>query len=167
MLWTILTVVGAYFVTELLGYVVHVAAHHRWSGPLYRNHLVHHAKLYPTSRFSSEVYESSLRHSLIPWYAPIFVVTLSAAWIMLPLTQAIAAVVTVALVALFNNHIHDAYHIDNHWLNRHRWFRRLRALHYVHHKHVTKNIGIYVFWIDSLMRRFKRLSPADLLRFRL
>lgn len=158
----VITIVMTYLLTEILGYIVHAIAHWHHAGILYRAHLRHHVR-YTTKHFADETYVAGpFLESFIPWFIPVYIVLLISMWYALPIYLFITGAVTSVMTGLVNSYIHDSFHTNEHWLNRFKTYRRMRALHYVHHKHVTKNIGIYMFWLDRLRRRFlaMKLIPA-------
>lgn len=151
-------VIGAYLVAEVAGYITHALAHLRCMGPLNRAHMRHHTRYAPANFIQDRYVDDGFG----PWYAPAFITASVIAFCLLPIGMACAAVLTFVAVAVVNDKLHDSYHVGDHPFTRFRWHRRLRALHYVHHKHVTKNVGIYAFWIDRLLHRFRSIDAGTL-----
>lgn len=141
---------------ELIAYVIHRLSHWPGAGRLYQNHLVHHVKLYPSHRFTSDTYQSDLKASLIVWFTPICVLFALIAFFFLSLMLWFVFVGTVITVAFLNNYMHDSYHIRKHWLYRFSWHRKLRYMHMIHHKRVQNNFGIYSFGIDRMLKTLRR-----------
>src|SRR5690606_14550661 len=53
---SILFIVLFYFVTNLVGHVVHWILHQKWAGFLNKAHMAHHELLYPPADYLSETY---------------------------------------------------------------------------------------------------------------
>lgn len=149
------TVVIAFFLSEWVGFSVHRLAHWPGSGWLFRNHLRHHAEAYPPSRYQTERYLGDLKTSFLRIFVPLFVGLNVLAWIVLPWHLATIFFVTSSATALANSYLHDSYHMNDHWLRRFGWHRRLVDTHYVHHLNVKKNLGIYFLRVRSALRIFQ------------
>lgn len=52
--------------------------------------------------------------------------------------------------SLVNDFAHDAFHVRRHTLLKYRWFKRLCALHYLHHRDMRANYGIVTFFWDRV-----------------
>lgn len=147
---TVLLLAWMLTVGTLAGWAGHWALHRAWSGPLFRAHLRHHM-LYPPSDFESVRYrDAGWRSSVFSLGTVVGVVvlaTLAAArhlgfgW-----GEVAASAVFAIVLGWANNYVHDAFHLKQHWLRRFEAFRRLQALHRIHHRHVRKNLGI--IWMD-------------------
>ena len=154
-----LTILATFVFTTLFGYVVHRSLHQSWTGSLNRSHMIHHQKLYPPSDFYSEKYRDpgGDNTSRIFALAAIPVVALPIVlWLcgILSLGLAILVVAEMLLIGWLHDYLHDAFHITNHPLTKFKWFNRLIDLHYLHHIHMSSNIGIFSFWWDRLLGTF-------------
>lgn len=155
-------ILGTLLLGTLAGWLGHWALHQRWAGKFYRSHLTHH-RLYPPRDLRSPAYRDAKGDSttfflvplvtfvIIAWMVALFV--LDASWTVFP-GIAIAGVG----VGWAHDYLHEAYHLESHWLDRCGWFRSLRALHLIHHCRVHSNIGIVWYGWDRLFRTFRRKS---------
>ena len=56
------------------------------------------------------------------------------------------------IMAFIGNWLHHAYHVEDRWLERYKWFHELRALHYVHHLGTAKhNYGVLNMTLDRFL----------------
>jgi len=152
-----LVIINSFLLTTLFGHVAHWAIHHRWMGKLYEAHTVHHVDMYPPRDFESDAYRSSGKNSSffvffllgLPLLALPFVLVLFHA-ITVPL--AFLSMGVMGLVGLFNDVIHDSFHMRvTRWSKIIPWYSLMKQAHVVHHKHVKKNFGIFTFLWDKLL----------------
>jgi hypothetical protein len=147
---TAVLLVALTLVGTLAGWAGHWLLHRPWSGPLFRAHLLHHS-LYPPSDFESDSYRGA------DWRSSVFslgtlvglavVAVLAAArWLGLGWGGVAAGAAWSAALGWAHNWAHDSFHLRGHWMLRWRWFRRLKCLHLLHHRHARKNLGI--LWMD-------------------
>jgi len=143
----------------LAGHGVHRWLHSPRSGPLYRAHLEHH-RLYSPGDLRSSVYrnagaDSTTWRFVLPLGALVALIAQSAIWLGMGGPDALFLVVTAAAIGFAHDFVHDAFHIEGHWLERAPWFLRLRALHDEHHRDVRVNLGILCFVWDRLFGTFR------------
>ena len=161
-MWAVvLTIPIMFVIITLFGYALHKAFHQKWMGRYYKSHMVHHLKLYPIKDFTSAVYRSPGKDNTAVFFfvaglpiivAPLVLFALHViGWSIL-----LTAIICMAVFGGAHNYLHDAFHITNHWLNRFSWFRKMIALHKVHHKNMQRNMGIYWFGFDRMFGTFKR-----------
>ena len=161
-LWVFVTAFATYTATTLLGYVIHWALHQRWSGPLRKSHMAHHLVHYPPRDLVSDSYRSAGKDSAVYTFLLAFspllllpIVLWLVGWVSLPV--AVAAFFSMALVGLMNDIIHDSFHVRDHWLSRvYPGYESLRIGHFVHHRNMKRNFGIYSFAWDRVFRTFRR-----------
>ena len=153
------TVITTFFLVETVGFSVHRLAHWPRAGKIFRDHLHHHAHAYPPGRYQSERYLGDLKTSFLPVFVPIFVVWNILAAALLPWPCFVAFFATSSVLSLFNNYMHDSFHVTTHWLRRYRWYDRLSATHRVHHENVKKNLGIYWYVFDRIFGTYR--SPSN------
>jgi len=60
---------------------------------------------------------------------------------------------------VWNWYIHDSYHIKNHWLNKYKWFRKDKQIHFQHHYNSNKNYGIASHFTDKIFGTFDKGKP--------
>ncbi|CAF3514577.1 unnamed protein product [Rotaria sp. Silwood1] len=59
------------------------------------------------------------------------------------------------IMAFIGNWLHHAYHVEDHWLERFKWYHELRALHYIHHLGTAKhNYGVLNMTLDRFLGSF-------------
>lgn len=159
MMATLFTILIAFLVTTLFGHVVHWALHQSWLGSVNESHMAHHLRLYPPNDYLSETYRDAGKDST-PRFFAVAAIPLILAPIVLALFGLIGWVMMVvvlvieALMGFLHNYLHDSFHIKNHWLAQHSWFKgifsRWVELHYLHHVDMSKNYGIFTFFWDRL-----------------
>lgn len=156
--------VGTFFGVTLIGHVVHWAMHQRWSGPMFRAHLVHHAK-YSLHSMESETYRSPGKADGLFTFVPICAFILLCTWALFrafhfnPWIFALVFVEGTALGVLHES-VHNATHLKNHWfhsIGAQYW--HLRKLHRIHHRHVRKNYGIIWHGWDKLFGSYRDIYP--------
>lgn len=155
MLSVLLTIPISFMILSLFGYVLHRMLHQPYMGKFYRSHLVHHFKLYPPEHFSSLVYREPGKDNTVIVFlmfgAPLIVLPIVLCfWGVISWPVFVCASICLAVFGGLNNYLHDAFHLTEHWLLRYGWFKRLVALHYLHHVHVQSNYGIYWFGWDKV-----------------
>lgn len=150
---TLLALVAGPFVFEHLGYWVHRLLHSPTSGPLHRAHM-HHHDLYPPEEFLSPSYRRVAGTNQLRLFAPFVVAAaLLVVWL-LPLWLALGLLLELAVVAWVNTTVHDALHVDGHFLEHVPLFCEWRELHLLHHEHPRMNYGIVTFLTDRLLGTF-------------
>lgn len=159
----LLTITITWIVTELIGYIFHRLTHWSRMGALYDSHMTHHLKIYPPSNFFSDSYLKAGKDSFTIRFIPLFLGVVILEFWFLPLHLSVVALLTTSLCAFLNSYIHDSYHIRNHFLSKFRYYRRLRALHYLHHVQMSKNYGIYWLGFDKMAGTYKKgySSPSS------
>lgn len=148
------TALVTFLFAELIGYLVHRLAHSRKGGKLYESHMVHHSKIYPPSSFQSDKYIHE-GITLVSWFAPVFALIILLQLVVLPWTLFITSAVVTVSVSIANWLLHDMFHLNRCWLDRFGWFSRTRRMHYLHHKNMKKNFGIYWFGWDRFFRTLR------------
>ena len=146
--------VGTAVVSSLLGYLIHRLAHWPKAGIFYAMHMEHHRELYPPHEFLSEEYKSAGVASFRLWFVPIITVVVAAFILWLPTWYAVAATASLGIISALDDYLHDQFHLTGSRLVRFRWFRRLRALHLLHHRNMRKNYGIFSFVLDRMLGSF-------------
>jgi sterol desaturase/sphingolipid hydroxylase (fatty acid hydroxylase superfamily) len=163
MMSIIITVLLSFFITTLFGHVVHWSLHQPWSGKVHDAHMTHHLRLYPPSDYVSKVYRNAGADSTPKFFAiaalPL-IITPIILWALeiMPLAIMITVLIVEGLMGFLHDYLHDAFHIEGHWLYRTYAIRRLFApwvaLHYLHHVDMSKNYGIFSFFWDRVFGTF-------------
>jgi sterol desaturase/sphingolipid hydroxylase (fatty acid hydroxylase superfamily) len=168
------SVICSFLVAELAGYWLHRLLHSDRLRFLSRSHMVHHLLLYgPTQPMRAERYKNSTRGRFsfgnvgLEWLAPSAVVLIFCWGVMFffhvrPVYQVIVLGNLVVWPFFTFSFLHDAMHLHDFWMARmpliHRWFRRARRLHDIHHHSVDgagrmdTNFGIGFFLFDRVFR---------------
>lgn len=156
----IAAILGTLLLGTLAGWAGHWALHQRWTGRFYRAHATHH-RLYPPGDLRSSSYRDARQDNTTFVLAPIVTFVLLT-WIGALLWLGVSWYVYLILVVIgvttgyAHDYLHEAFHLNHHWLDRFTWFQVLRELHWVHHRKVGKNIGVLWFGWDRLFGTFKR-----------
>lgn len=164
MLAVFLTILISFLVTTLFGYAIHWSLHQTWAGQFNVAHMTHHLKLYPPEDFTSDVYRHAGKDSTPKFFAVaaiplILTPILLWAFGVLALHLAVIVLVVEGTMGFLHDYIHDAFHINNHWMSRvpvlKDIFKKWVDIHYVHHVDMTKNYGIFTFLWDRLIGTYR------------
>jgi len=145
-----LLIIGA---SEIFAYFWHrFGAHGNYVFMVHDTHFEHHTN--HRTKFNYEAEEDFVWILLLMTLLQL-VLFVGVAINLIPAKFALISGLITMLVFSLNWKIHRAYHVKDHWLNRFSTFKRLKELHYVHHKTPTKNYGILSLYIDWIMGTFK------------
>jgi len=157
MLAIFLTIIISFFATTLFGHVVHWSLHQTWTGSVHKAHMTHHLKLYPPEDYTSVIYRDAGQDST-PRFFAIAAIPMVLAPILLfsfgvlPLHLMVITLIVEGLMGFLHNYLHDAFHIEKHWLYDVPVFGvifgKWVALHYLHHVKMETNYGIFQFHWD-------------------
>lgn len=160
----LLTIFISYIVASLAGHVIHWSLHQTWAGFLNKAHMSHHLKMYPPEDFTSDVYRHAGNNSTPKYFALVALPVIIAPIVLgffgiLPLHLVLIVLGVEGLMGLLNDRIHDAFHINKHWMTRVPGLRTIFAkwtkLHYIHHVDMSKNYGIFTFYWDRIFKTFR------------
>jgi sterol desaturase/sphingolipid hydroxylase (fatty acid hydroxylase superfamily) len=70
-----------------------------------------------------------------------------------------AVVLAAFTTYLLHDWVHNQFHLTNTSLDRWGWFQRLRELHFVHHRRMNRNLGVFWFGWDRIFRTFYPNDP--------
>lgn len=124
----------------------------------------HHLKMYPPEDYSSDVYRHAGNSSTPKYFALVALPVILAPIVLgilgiLPLHLVLIVLAMEGLMGLLNDRVHDAFHINKHWMSRmpglRTLFARWNKLHYLHHVDMSKNYGIFTFHWDHLFGTYK------------
>lgn len=157
----IVVVLASFVITTFFGHVIHWALHQRWTRLFYRSHMEHHLMQYPPKSLTSSTYRLPSRGATgFVLFTPAFLVILGVTggllWLFgLPLW--ILAVLGPVMLGygLFNDHVHDEFHIEGSWLNRFKWYKRLQAAHFAHHRNMKIHYGIVSLFWDKVFGTYR------------
>ena len=149
----VLVVYLSYVYTQLSGYLMHYLMHKFDT----EAHRVHH-EVYTPDDYTSEKYRSPgwgptlLQHAM--YAIPIVPALALTAWlfpiVFLPLVLGV-----MGATALASAYIHDAFHIEGHWLCSYAWFNRLKYTHKLHHVDPETNLGIFDLTTDKMFKSYQ------------
>ncbi len=146
------------------GYSLHKFLHSSKSGKLGRQHSAHH-RLYTINDFTSHQYRDAGKdNSTIIFFIaalPLAAIPIIFSFAgVFPIYLTISIILEMSLIGYLNVYIHDTFHIRNHWLNRapiiNRFYKRLIKDHFIHHKFVKTNFGIFSFEFDKLFGTYRK-----------
>jgi len=152
----LLTILASFVIASFFGHVVHWAIHQKWAGPAYKGHMEHHLDLYPVGKLTSDKYRTAKwYHSGPLLFTPPLLVILAVfgglLWV-LGAPHWMVGVLGICIIAfaLFNDYVHDSFHVRKHAWGHFKWYKRLRRLHFLHHHDMTVNYGIISFVWDRV-----------------
>ena len=155
---TLISVAGAamaaYLIGSLLQTVLHRYLGHRAVGGFFRRrHVLEHHRIYSRRHLAASEY-SAVERSLTPYYALPAGAMIALLGKVLPLAPFASFTTTILISYGAHAYIHKHYHLQRTWLERSRWFRRQRELHYVHHRDARRNYAVIDFFWDRLFGTF-------------
>lgn len=157
MMVILFTILISYFITTLFGHVIHWCLHQDWLGPVHQSHMTHHLKLYPPTDYVSKEYREAGADSTPKFFAIAAIPLILAPillWFLgiLPLHLMIIILIIEGLMGFLHYHLHDAFHIEKHWLYGVPFlgviFGKWVNIHYLHHVDMSRNYGIFTFHWD-------------------
>ncbi|HEV2098134.1 MAG TPA: hypothetical protein VGR45_04315 [Stellaceae bacterium] len=132
--------------------------HHPMGGRFFRNHVNFHHIYYAKDHLVSPTYLGDEGNNTPFFFIPVLLAG-ACAYFVLPLD--LFAVAVVACAASFYAHVFfdKEYHVEGSRLERFAWFRRKRALHFVHHRHADANFAVIdTFW-DRVLGTYRSPDP--------
>lgn len=156
----VLVLIGGYLFVQTAGYLIHWVLHQPIMGRLHKTHNDHHREKYTPEDYLDKTYRHVAGNNRpILYYTPPALLIVAFAFMFLSPLLAAIFTVELAVVAWANDWLHTQMHIEGHWLERYRWFWRLRDLHWHHHVDEGKNLGIFSWFTDKLLGTFE--EPKD------
>lgn len=156
------------------GYWIHRLGHCRWKYPFFlfllgRIHkswfsahtMSHHIKLYPNSRFSSDVVLETDEPNE-PFYSPLIVFGVCLTYYLYDFTTSFIVTLSLIAIHMLISNIHDAYHLNHSRLDYFNWFNNLKKVHRIHHNLQNKticNFGMLDMTWDIIFDTLK--TPED------
>jgi len=135
-------------------YLIHKLSHsRRFGGYLYKYHKIHHTVSFPPNRLMIEKHTEniSMDQLLFGLYVLGFIIPIFKIYsYILPKYKEIFAIESV-LYATAIDHLHTQYHLENSYLDKYRWFQKLKHRHHNHHRDSTKNINLGIPITDIIM----------------
>lgn len=150
-----------YFTGTLLGYGLHWSIHQPWMGRFYRAHMNHHLKQYPLGSLLSERYRYPARRDNTSFFFwPPFILISLGLWFVMPGWMWAASLAMIAVFGIAHDYFHTHFHLKDSWLLRFGWFRHLRKIHFIHHRDMGLNFGIYHFFWDRVFGTYRSRQSA-------
>jgi sterol desaturase/sphingolipid hydroxylase (fatty acid hydroxylase superfamily) len=129
--------------------------HHPMGGRFFRNHINFHHAYYSKGRLVSRTYLGEEGNN-----TPFFIIPVclfgACSYFVLPVDLLVVEV--MACAASFYAHVFfdREYHVEGSWLLRFAWFRRIRELHFNHHRHADCNFAVIDFFWDRLLGTYRK-----------
>lgn len=153
------TLIGAFVATYYLAAIVQTLSHRLFGHTkrvmaIYASHTHGHHAQYARSDLLQDAWITSERHVL--WYFAVpFAAVAAVVWAKAPLPAFFAYLAGLAFSIGLHILLHRHYHLRGSVLERFEWFRRKRALHFVHHRRVRTNYAIVENWIDRVLGTYR------------
>lgn len=149
------TFVVTYYLLAIVQTVSHrLFGHTKRVMAIYVEHTHGHHARYARSDLLRDDWVPSERHVL--WYFAVPFSTIAGlVWAMAPFAVFLAYLAGLAFSFALHLVLHRQYHIRGSILERFAWFRRKRALHFIHHRRVLSNYAIVENWIDRVLGTYR------------
>ena len=151
-------VIFTWYVVNGIEWFLHMVSHTRINLPFFRQlhkiHMQHHKIHYPMSSLIKPSPYQDGGGTFV--FGPLVLLLIITAFAVLPFRYAVIFNVEGCSVLGISTYLHDAFHIEKHWLERYDWFMKRRALHFYHHGHHKKNMSLSGIdtTMDKCMRTF-------------
>jgi sterol desaturase/sphingolipid hydroxylase (fatty acid hydroxylase superfamily) len=155
--------VMGYLVVSVIQFVLHrLVGHNQRGGWFYAIHVNDHHSTYVASRLVLPVYSDGER-SLSSFYLLPFAAIVMFVYAVFPMVFLFGFMSLMSISSALHVYLHAHYHLDGSRLCRWTWFRRLQALHFVHHCDSNKNFAVIDLFWDRIMGTFAQ--PCQTERF--
>ena len=152
-LWFILI----FLIGTFIGHALHWAMHKKWSGKLYKIHRAHH-KLYTYNNYYSIRYRSAGKDNSALYFVPLIALIVGSLILLAPSEFRLWLLLESIAIGSINEILHINFHLDDSWLKKFKWFRKLNDLHKQHHRKVNTNYGIFWFGWDRVFGSYSKLK---------
>ncbi len=149
------TAIATHLVMSFAQTVMHYKlGHHPMGGKFFHNHINFHHTYYSKDHLVSRTYLGDEGNNTPFFFIPLFFLG-GCAYFLLPLSLFVAMVIGSA--ASFYAHVFfdKEYHVEGSWFQRFAWFRRKQELHFIHHRHATKNFAVIHFFWDRFLGTYR------------
>lgn len=123
-------------------------------------HTLSHHKIYTPNQFETAEYDKNEKNITYAFLIPVGILS-SVAYGIFPVEFFIVVVSGSAISYLLQIYLHTHYHLSESWLLRYPWFRRLKALHQIHHIYPDKNYGLINFSFDRVTGTFMNGKSSE------
>jgi sterol desaturase/sphingolipid hydroxylase (fatty acid hydroxylase superfamily) len=158
----LLLVFFGFLVSSFFGYLVHKLLHIKKSGKLYESHMEHHLIHYPPNDLTSTKYRKAkfFNSGTFLFTPPLLTVLLIVNLLLLYLDfDSIGVLVfsfSMIFYAIMSDMIHDSFHLSSCFLQRSKFYMKMRERHFIHHKNMKKNYGIISSEIDYILNTLRK-----------
>ena len=143
--------VFSYYLMSFVQTILHKDYGHRTRiMAVFRAHAIGHHGLYNKNNLRTETFQDLESHALNYYGIPIVAIGALTYILFGPLVMA-AHLLGVFATFRWHIYLHKHYHLTETPLERFAWFRKKRALHFVHHEDTRYNFAVVEFWMDSLL----------------
>ena len=126
------TIVISYYFAVLLGWLIHFFLHCEIFGfKVYKYHLFAHHKNLNIAHHSDMNRYNLIEHLIWIFFIGLAVLLVA---VLVPAPYNMVFVGVAILYASFFYYVHDNVHFKKSFLNRYRWFRKLKSRHLIHHR---------------------------------
>ncbi len=142
---------ATYYFAAIVQTILHrLFGHHDRIHKVYEIHAKGHHGKYPPHRLMTDQWIESEQHTMW-YYAIVFVpIAVLVAWCFGPWIF-LAHVTSLLFAIWWHLYLHEQYHLKHSAWEFFRWFRKKRALHFIHHREVRTNYAIVEYWIDRIL----------------
>src|SRR5262245_31695609 len=150
-----MTFIFTYYLSAVVQTLSHrLFGHTKRVMAIYADHTHGHHARYARNDLLRDDWVTSERHVL--WYFAVpFSAIAAIVWTMAPFAVFLAYLAGLAFSFGLHLALHRHYHIRGSVFERFAWFRRKRALHFIHHRRVRSNYAIIENWIDRLLGTYR------------
>jgi sterol desaturase/sphingolipid hydroxylase (fatty acid hydroxylase superfamily) len=153
--------VGSYYLMSFLQTVLHRDfGHRKVILPVFKAHAIGHHGQYNPNNLQTEKFIDLESHALNYYGIPIVIVA-AVVWMLAGPLVMTAHLLGVFVTFRLNIYLHRHYHLVETPLERFAWFRKKRALHYIHHRDARYNFAVIEFWMDHLLGTRKDPEAAE------
>lgn len=153
----VLTAILTYYLGNFIQAGLHaLLGHRRIGGIIHKTHLYYHHALY-SKRMVSEEYLPEEKDAA-PSYAIPATLLGWGVYELLPFDLFLVYAGSISFCFFILVCLHKHYHLSKTWLGRFGWFRKRQQLHFVHHRHNSKNYALIEHFWD---RVFGTYQSAD------
>lgn len=137
--------------------------HRPLGGKFYRNHINFHHRYYAKDHLVSPIYLGDEGNNTPFFFIPVFLVGLGT-FFLLPLDLFLVQALTCAVSFYAQVFFDKEYHVAASRLERFAWFRRLRELHFEHHRHAGTNFAVIDFYWDRLFGTYRNPASSTVMK---
>lgn len=140
-----------YQLTNLCNYLLHRFAQHKEN----TTHMKQHHRLYNRKRHSSGRFRwiGYVANSEIA-YGFMILSAFAFSFMFLPNFVTMVFLVQMPVHLFLFHYFHISFHKKHGFIQRFKWFRKLKALHHIHHRSVHSNFSVFDFTFDRIFKTY-------------